>query len=177
MVNYYEVQVVFQDIQHQLRDNILHHSLRYNSFMKSTLNLYVSWIHSILLCGSLCDIAQPCKLFTSRYLTLFRMDIFGAGHGWRLGQKGSPSLKSLTQILQWWNLAQLYLTWRRSKKYMTWLLLTSAFFSRNQQILLYQEIQVYIAFWYRISNYFKFSWVFKDLFNKPGYNFDDVRSC
>ena len=30
------------------------------------------------------------------------------------GQKG---LKSVTHILQWWNLAQLYLTSRRSKKY------------------------------------------------------------
>ena len=32
------------------------------------------------------------------------------------GQK-SPSLKSVTYILQWWNLALLYLTWRTSKKY------------------------------------------------------------
>ena len=52
------------------------------------------------------------------------------------------------------------------------------YFSREiSKFFLYQEINVYIAFWYRISNYFKFSWVFKDLFNKPGYNFDDVRSC
>ena len=37
----------------------------------------------------------------------------------RMGeQKGPPSLKSATHILQWWNLAQLYLTQRRSKKYM-----------------------------------------------------------
>ena len=43
-------------------------------------------------------------------LTLFKMGIFGAGHGWGGGQKGSPSLKSVTHILQWWNLAQLYLT-------------------------------------------------------------------
>ena len=35
------------------------------------------------------------------------------------GAKSPPSLKSLTHILQWWNLAQLYLTWRRSKKYVT----------------------------------------------------------
>ena len=33
------------------------------------------------------------------------------------GQNGSPSLKSVTHILQWWNLAKLYLTERRSKKY------------------------------------------------------------
>ena len=24
------------------------------------------------------------------------------------------------------------------------------------------------------SNYFRFPWIFKDFFNKPGYNFDDV---
>ena len=41
-----------------------------------------------MFCGSFCDIVEPCKLYTSRYLTLFRMGIFGAGHGWRWGQKG-----------------------------------------------------------------------------------------
>ena len=34
------------------------------------------------------------------------------------GQKGPPSLKSVTHMLQWSNLAQLYLTQSRSKKYM-----------------------------------------------------------
>ena len=34
------------------------------------------------------------------------------------GKKAPPSLKSVTHTLQWWNLAQLYLTQRRSKKYM-----------------------------------------------------------
>ena len=33
-------------------------------------------------------------------------------------QKGPTSLKSVTHIPQWWNLAQLYLTQRRSKNYM-----------------------------------------------------------
>ena len=32
------------------------------------------------------------------------------------GGKKAPSLKSVTHILQWWNLAQLYITQRRSKK-------------------------------------------------------------
>ena len=45
-------------------------------------------------------------------LTLLRMGFFGAAHRWH------PSLKSVTHILRWWNLAQLYLTQRRSKKYM-----------------------------------------------------------
>ena len=48
------------------------------------------------------------------------------------------------------------------------------FFTGIQQILLYQEIQIEIAFWYTISNLFNFYWVFKDFFNKSGYNFDDV---
>ena len=49
-------------------------------------------------------------------LTLFRMDFFGAAHGW--GQKQPPSRKSVTYILQWWNLTQLYLPQKRSKKYL-----------------------------------------------------------
>ena len=51
-------------------------------------------------------------------LTLFRMGIFGTTHGWGVEQKATPSLKSVTRILQWWNLTQLYLTYRRSKNYM-----------------------------------------------------------
>ena len=50
----------------------------------------------------------------------------------------------------------------------------SIFFTGNQQIFLYQEIQIDIAFWYIISNSFYFSWIFKDFFNKHGYNFDDA---
>ena len=48
------------------------------------------------------------------------------------------------------------------------------FFTGNQQILLYQEIQIQITFWYIISISFKVFWVCKDCFNKHGYNFDDV---
>ena len=47
-------------------------------------------------------------------LTLFRMGLFGAAHGWGGGggggQKAPHSLKSVTYIPQWWNLVQLYLT-------------------------------------------------------------------
>ena len=47
-----------------------------------------------------------------------------------------PSLKPVTHILQWWNLAQLYLTLWRSRKYINhvthpWVLLTSAFFNQK----------------------------------------------
>ena len=42
------------------------------------------------------------------------------------------------------------------------------FFTGNQQILLYQEIQIKIIFWQIISNSFYFPWVF--------YNFDAITS-
>ena len=48
------------------------------------------------------------------------------------------------------------------------------FFTGNQQILLYHEIQIWIGFWCIISNSFNFSSVFEDFFKKPVYNFDDV---
>ena len=51
----------------------------------------------------------------------------------------------------------IWITWR-----IPWVLLTSAFFTENQQILLYQEIQMKISFWCVISNFFKLFWVFKD---------------
>ena len=66
----------------------------------------------------------------------------------RMGVVKRPnSLKSVRHILQWWKLAQLYLAWRRPKKYMNhvhslWVLLASVFFIENQQILLYQKMQI-----------------------------------
>ena len=44
------------------------------------------------------------------------MGLFWATHGWG-GDKETPAEKSVTHILEWWNLAQLYLTKRRFKKY------------------------------------------------------------
>ena len=35
------------------------------------------------------------------------------------------------------------------------------FFTRNKEILLYQEMQIYIAFWYIISNSFNLFWSLK----------------
>ena len=94
--------------------------------------------------------------------------------------KKAPSLKSITHILQWWNLTQLYLIERISKKKyesrdiplkFCW---NHHFFTRNYQILLYQEIQILVPFWYIIPNSFNFSWVFRDFFDKHGQNFDDT---
>ena len=67
-------------------------------------------------------------------LTLFRMDFFGAAHGW--GQKQPPSRKSVTYILQWWNLTQL------SKKYL----------NHVTQLLSSADISIFLPeiskFWY-----------------------------
>ena len=67
MVNHYEIHVIFQDIERQIQENILHFFFHY-VFMKSSLNREVSSIHSKLFAGSFCDIAQPYKSFTSHYL-------------------------------------------------------------------------------------------------------------
>ena len=40
------------------------------------------------------------------------------GCSWMGWWKRPPSIKSVTHILQWWNLAELYLSQRRFKKYM-----------------------------------------------------------
>ena len=101
------------------------------------------------------------------------------GEGVVEGQKGCRSLKSVPHILQWWNFAVIPYLKMIQKLYESgdtplefcW---HQQFFTTNQQILLYQEMHVWIAFWYKISYYFNFSRVFKDWFNKKCYNFDDV---
>ena len=44
-------------------------------------------------------------------------------------------------------------------------------FIGNQQILLFQKIQIQIVFWYIISSSFNIFWVLKEFFNRNGYNF------
>ena len=71
------------------------------------------------------------------------------------GAKRSPSLKSIIHILQRWNVAQLY---HDAPHDFCW---HQYFFIGNQQILLYQKIQIYIAFWLVISysfDYLQFWW-------------------
>ena len=54
--------------------------------------------------------------------------------------------------------------------------LSSPFFVKNQQLLLYQEIQIYIVLNLRfliVSNLF---WAFKDCFNRQNCIFDDVNN-
>ena len=99
-------------------------------------------------------------------LTLFRMGLLGAAHGWGGGgvQK-SPALKSVTHILKWWNLAQLYLIERRSRKYMNYVThhLRYADISHQHVFTENQEIQVLVPFWCIISNSFKLFWGVLDI--------------
>ena len=63
----------------------------------------------------------------SLVLTLIRIGLFGAPHGWWV----PPSINSVVHILQWWDLAQLYLTFKGPKTiwltwHIPWVLLESA---------------------------------------------------
>ena len=51
MVNHCEGHVIFQDIEHQVQENVLHQFLHYIVFIKSSLNCQVSSIHSKLFTG------------------------------------------------------------------------------------------------------------------------------
>ena len=60
-------------------------------------------------------------------LTLFRMGFFGAAHGWGGGRQKGPPPSNLPHLS--YN--------DETSWYIPWVLLTSAFFTGNQQILLY----------------------------------------
>ena len=81
MVNHCEGHGLFEDIEYQLQENILHHFLNYSNFYKygkykyflnflfkkSSLNREVFSIHSRLFTGSFYNISHPYKLFASQY--------------------------------------------------------------------------------------------------------------
>ena len=67
---------------------------------------------------------------------LIQVGIFGAAHGWGRRTKRPLFLNSVTYILQWWNLAQLFLSYRRCKNmWIAWhtpcYLLTLSFFHQK----------------------------------------------
>ena len=76
-----------------------------------------------------------------------QMVFFGAAHGWGAKKVPPPSLKSVTHIIQWWNLAVIPYLKKIQKLYESrdtplefcW---HQHFLIRNQQILLCQEIQI-----------------------------------
>ena len=103
--------------------------------------------------------------------------LFRAAHGW--WKKTSLYLQCVTHFLQWRKLAVIPYLNKIQKMYESYEILLEFwwhhhFFIRNQKILLCQEMQIYTAFWYITSSSFDFSWVFKDCFNKHGWNFADV---
>ena len=109
------------------------------------------------------------------------MGLFGASHGCgggggaksplpKICHKHSTILKLGTFILYLKKIQKIYES-RDTPLNFCW---HQRFFINNQQILLYQKMQIQIAFWYVISNSFNFSGVFTDFFSKYGYNFDDV---
>ena len=127
------------------------------------------------------NLHQRCPLMTINVpwcpLALFRMGFFGAAHLWvGGGQKDSPlpkichtyptMMKLRIVILYLKKIQKLYKS-RDTPLEFCW---HQHLFTGNQQILLYQEIQLQIPFRYIISNSSNFSWVFKDCFNKHGDN-------
>ena len=115
---------------------------------------------------------------TGLLLNLFGMGFFEAAHEW-LAKKAS-SLKSVTYILQWWNLAQLCFTQRRSEKYMNnvthfWVLLISTFFLLEiSKFCYFKKYKYRLYFNTSFLILLTFCWIFTDCFNKHGYNFYDV---
>ena len=103
------------------------------------------------------------------------MGFFGAAHGWG-GPKRPPlpkichtyptTIKLGTVIPYLKKIQKIYESCDTPLEF-CW---HQHFFTENQQILLCQEIQIKIAFWYIISNSFNIFWVFKDYFNKHGHN-------
>ena len=117
-------------------------------------------------------------------LTLFKMALVGSAHGW--GEGGGGRQKSpLPKICQTYPTIMILCTvmpylkknWKIKKSRDTLLEFSwhQHFFTGNRQTLLYQETQMKTAYWFIISNFFNLFWVFKDLLNKHGCNFDDVR--
>ena len=96
-----------------------------------------------------------CKL---NILTLFRMDIFSATHGWmgailaNICHTYPTTMKLGTVIPHLKKIQKLYES-RDTPPEFCW---HQHLFIENQQILLYQEIQIQIAFWYIISIFLTF---------------------
>ena len=104
-------------------------------------------------------------------LTLFKMGFFGAAHGWGGPKRPTlpkichtyPTMMKLGAVIPYLKRIREIYGSRDTSLEFCW---HQQFFNGNQQILRYQEIHVQIAFWYKFSNFFNFSWVFKCFFNK-----------
>ena len=104
----------------------------------------------------------------------------------RQGGKKAPGPENLSHISYnekpWRNYTlpkedpkNIWITWHN-----LWVLLTSVFFRRKEANFAisgnkpFDTYRLFHTFWYIISIYFNFSWVFKDCYNKHGQSFDDV---
>ena len=113
------------------------------------------------------------------HLTLFRMGFFGAAHGWGVGflpplpkiRHTYPAMMKPGTVIPYLRKIQKIYQSRDTSLEFCW---HQHFFTGYQQILLHQEIHIYIGIWKIIYNSFNFSWVFSNCFNKHGYSFDDV---
>ena len=65
MVNHYEAHVIIRYNEHQLQENFLDHFLHYRFFYEFFIKLRSIFYSLKLFTESVCDIAQPFKLFTS----------------------------------------------------------------------------------------------------------------
>ena len=61
MVNHYEVYIIFQDIEHQLRESITFFIIVFYEIFLKLRSVPLKIIHSKLFTGSFCNIAQPYK--------------------------------------------------------------------------------------------------------------------
>ena len=124
-------------------------------------------------------------LKNKRHLTLFRMGFFGAADKWEQGMAKNPILHKICQpyptmvkldtLIPYLRRIQKLYESRDIPLGFCWL---QYFFTGNQQILLYQEIQIQFPFRFIISNSSKFFLVFQYFLNKHGHNFDDVsKNC
>ena len=108
------------------------------------------------------------------FLTLFRMDFLRASHRW-LGEGGAkgfplpkichtyPAMMNLGTVIPYLRrICKIYES-RDTTLEFCW---HQHFYTENQQILLYQEIQMWIESLFIISHSFNFPWVYKSCHDK-----------
>ena len=76
--------------------------------------------------------------YWQRCWNLLRIDPFETAHGWGRGHKASPFYKSVIDIPQQWNLAQLY----RSKKHVNFVAHPSSF--ADISIFFHQKLAIFV---------------------------------
>ena len=119
-----------------------------------------------------------CKNY-NQFIILFRMSLFGAatdGGGTKIPLPKIchiyPTMMKLGTVIPYLkNIQKIYKSCETPLK-SCWHL---HFFTGNWHFLLYQEIQMSIAFWYIFDKLLiHFVWVFKGCYNNHSFNFDDV---